>query len=924
MRLQQYSSFPKAAVHRSSHRPSRHRRESGTVPEPVACLGAGSSAEKAPHLCEAGRPPPPSRRGQVPVRGRYRPRAPGPPSPAPGTSRRRGGGRGALTCPRPRIRGAEQPRSARRHGGGRGPERRVPVPRRSNSNMPGSTTALRQERLRKSARPNPLGLFTINEEDEQQKNGNSKRLKAAEGSKIQDKKATSGQSSTGTKPDHPTILKVDDRQRLARERREEREKQLAARESVWLEREERARQHYEKHLEERRKKLEEQRLKEERRRAAVEEKRRQRIEEDKERHEAVVRRTIERSQKPKQKQNRWSWGGALHNRINNTGYFFESSFTFLDLAGLEHHFRSLGGARKPDPDRRSVSTMNLSKHVDPVINKRLSSSSATLLNSPDRARRLQLSPWESSIVSRLLTPTHSFLARSKSTAALSGDAVIPICPRSASCSPISPLSYKTMNCRNPGDRAKLYASTDAVGRRKTTHLAGTDKKEKERDHLSSSFSASFKGGHFSSNPKARSPAPSPVWHASKSLPFLPGTPKQITSPPGSSKVSSAQARPPSPGNIRPVKKEIKPETEKKRPEKEPEKASEEGAEESKGTSAGAGESATREELTVQAELAQASLSLPPALPVLSPPPAPTKTSAGTTDAEEATRLLTEKRRLAREQREREEQERREREEFERQKKEELSQRIAEERARREEEEARRQEAEKTRKDAEEREKEERLRRQAEEREQKEKEEMERIQKQKEEEVRLREEAERIRLEREKHFQREEQERLERKKRLEEIMKRTRRVEAVDKKPNDQQNGHISKANITGEAAINSPASPLEPAGGPQLQHATQSPHNSKSVTCTPVIVSHQPPVNMDSNLNPEKNANGNGMSMQNDNFEEIINLPIGSKPSRLDAVSNDGSNSPEIPLNPMLAFEDKGTLLPQVDSVQTHQTAEVI
>ncbi|NWX16970.1 MAP7 protein, partial [Aegotheles bennettii] len=683
--------------------------------------------------------------------------------------------------------------------------------------------------------------------------------------------------------DHSTILKVDDRQRLARERREEREKQLAARESIWLEREERARQHYEKHLEERRKKLEEQRLKEERRRAAVEEKRRQRIEEDKERHEAVVRRTIERSQKPKQKQNRWSWGGALHNRINNT-----------------------------DPDRRSVSTMNLSKHVDPVINKRLSSSSATLLNSPDRARRLQLSPWESSIVSRLLTPTHSFLARSKSTAALSGD--------TASCSPISPLSYKAMSCRNPGDRAKLYASTDAVGRRRTTHLAGTDKKEKERDHLSSSFSTSFKGGHFSSNPKARSPAPSPVWHASKSLPFLPGTPKQITSPPGSSKVSSAQARPPSPGNIRPVKKEVKPESEKKRPEKEAKKTNEERTEESKGASADAGESASQEELTVQAELTQASPSLPSAPPAFSP--APTKTSAGTTDPEEATRLLTEKRRLAREQREREEQERREREELERQKKEELSQRIAEERARREEEEAHRQEAEKIRRDAEEeREKEEWLRRQAEEREQKEKEEMERIQKQKEEEARLREEAERIRLEREKHFQREEQERLERKKRLEEIMKRTRRVEAVDKKPSDQQNGHISKANVPAEAVISSPASPLEPAGEPQLQHTAQSSYNGKPVTCTRVIVSHQPPINMDSNLNPEKNANENGMSMQNDNFEEIINLPIGSKPSRLDAMNNDGSNSPEIPLNPILAFEDKGTLLPQVDSVQTHQTA---
>ncbi|XP_051648524.1 ensconsin isoform X9 [Manacus candei] len=738
--------------------------------------------------------------------------------------------------------------------------------------MPGSTTALRQERLKKSARPNPPGLFTIDEEDEQQKNGNSKRLKAAESSETQDKKITSGQSNTGTKPDHPTVLRVDDRQRLARERREEREKQLAARESIWLEREERARQHYEKHLEERRKKLEEQRLKEERRRAAVEEKRRQRIEEDKERHEAVVRRTMERSQKPKQKQNRWSWGGALHNRINNP------------------------------------------------------------------ARRLQLSPWESSIVSRLLTPTHSFLARSKSTAALSGDAVIPVCPRSASCSPISPLSYKAMNCRNSGDRAKLYASTDAVGRRRTTaHLAGTDKKEKERDYLSSSFSANFKGGHFTSNPKARSPAPSPVWRASKSLPFLPGTPKQITSPPGSSKISSAQTRPPSPGNIRPVKKEVKPEGEKKRPEKETGKANEERTEESKGTSAGAGESSSQEQLTVQAEPTQAaSPSLLPASPALAPPPAPPKTSAGTTDPEEATRLLTEKRRLAREQREREEQERREREELERQKKEELSQRIAEERARREEEEARRQEAEKKRKDAEEeREREERLRRQAEEREQKEKEEMERIQKQKEEEARLREEAERIRLEREKHFQREEQERLERKKRLEEIMKRTRRVEAVDKKPNDQQNGHISKTNITGEAGtvLNSalsttvtasPASPLEPAAGPQLPHATESPHNGTPSTCTHVIVSHHPPVNVDSNLNPEKNTNDNGMSMQNDNFEEIINLPIGSKPSRLDAMNNDGSNSPEIPLNPILAFEDKGTLLPQVDSVQTHQTAEVI
>ena len=44
--------------------------------------------------------------------------------------------------------------------------------------MPGSATALRQERLKKThARPVPLGLFTINEEDEQQKNGHSRRPK---------------------------------------------------------------------------------------------------------------------------------------------------------------------------------------------------------------------------------------------------------------------------------------------------------------------------------------------------------------------------------------------------------------------------------------------------------------------------------------------------------------------------------------------------------------------------------------------------------------------------------------------------------------------------------------------------------------------------------------------------------------------------
>ncbi|XP_015304196.3 ensconsin isoform X10 [Macaca fascicularis] len=741
--------------------------------------------------------------------------------------------------------------------------------------MPGSATALRHERLKKTnARPIPLGLFTINEEDEQQKNGNSRRPKAPDSYKVQDKKnasnrpasAISGQNNnhSGNKPDPPPVLRVDDRQRLARERREEREKQLAAREIVWLEREERARQHYEKHLEERKKKLEEQRQKEERRRAAVEEKRRQRLEEDKERHEAVVRRTMERSQKPKQKHNRWSWGGSLHG----------------------------------SPSIHSA------------------------------ARRLQLSPWESSVVNRLLTPTHSFLARSKSTAALSGEAVIPICPRSASCSPII-MPYKAAHSRNSMDRPKLFVTPpEGSSRRRTIHGIAGYKKERERENVPF-LTSGTRRAISPSNPKARPPAPSRLWLPSKSLPHLPGTPRPTSSlPPGSVKAAPAQVRPPSPGNIRPVKREVRVEPEKKDPEKEPQKVANEPSLKGRAPLVKVEEATVEEGKPAEPEAGPAAPATTP-VPVTAPAPAsapapalvPTpamvsapsstviasaspKTSAGTTNPEEATRLLAEKRRLAREQREKEERERKEQEELERQKREELAQRVAEERTRREEE-SRRLEAEQAR------EKEEQLRRQTEERALREREEAERAQRQKEEEARVREEAERARQEREKHFQREELERLERKKRLEEIMKRTRRTEATDKKTSDQRNGDIAKGTLTGGTEVSA------------LPCTTNAPRNGEPVGSPHVVTSHQSKVTVESTPDLEKQPNENGVSVQNENFEEIINLPIGSKPSKLDVTN---SESPEIPLNPILAFDDEGTLgpLPQVDGVQTQQTAEVI
>uniref|UniRef100_H2ZVM4 Microtubule associated protein 7 n=1 Tax=Latimeria chalumnae TaxID=7897 RepID=H2ZVM4_LATCH len=667
---------------------------------------------------------------------------------------------------------------------------------------------------------------------------------------------------------------------------------LAARESLWLEKEERARQHYEKHLEERKKKLEEQRIKEERRRTAVEEKRRQRLEEEKERHEAVVRRTIERSQKVKQKQNRWSWGGALHGGMS---------------------------VSSTDPDRRSVSTMNLSKHVDPVISKRLSSSSATLLNSPDRARRLQLSPWESSIVSRLLTPTHSFLARSKSTATLSGD--------SASCSPITPPSYKALHCRSAERPKVLVTASDGTGRRRTTHSPMLDKKEKDRENerekntllnLGSGTQAHvIKRSHSPTNLKIKPPVPSsarwPTWLPSKGfLSFPPKknrpTPKQLLSPPNTAKASPAHLRPLSPGNVRPIKEtEVEDDTAPQIKVDSPTMVNE--------TPVKPGKVCLLQSppkmigRTLELPIRMQTFAKSPTPPAAAVSPVPVKTTAGTTDPEEAVRLLAEKRRLAREQREREEQERKEMEERERQMKEEMARKKAEEKARREEE-SRKLEEQRRQEEEQKQEEEERQRKLAEEKAQQEREELERLQKSKEEE-----EA-KMRLAR---FQKEEQERLERKKRLEEIMKRTRKSETPDKKPVPQRNGEVSKQTKVEETELGLQSQPQTVIELPKGEPAAQQAGSNGEVD------SHPPPVIVQSTNLTEKQPKENGLSMQNE-FEEIINLPVGAKASKLDSINRDGTDTQEIAANPIIAFEEKGSLgsLPQVDGVQPQQTAGVL
>ncbi|XP_041108415.1 ensconsin isoform X11 [Polyodon spathula] len=772
--------------------------------------------------------------------------------------------------------------------------------------MPVSASAVRQERFKKTGtRPNLPGLFTINEEDEQQRNGHAIKQKAGDAqAKLDEKKtqasscptsAASGQSNnTGNK--ESLVLKVDERQRLARERREEREKQLAARESAFLEKEERAKQYYEKHLEERKKKLEEQRIKEEKRRAAVEEKRRLRLEEQKERHEAVVRRTIERSQKAKQKPSRWSWGGAMHSSTINTS----------------------------DADRRSVSTMNLSKHVDPVMSKRLSSSSATLLNASDRARRMQLSPWESNIVSRLLTPTHSYLARSRSAVSLSGE--------TASFSSMTPASYKPTHCRSVERPRAIFSSSEAANRRRTVHSVTIEKKEKDKENEKEKKGLSNLTAPPAISTARRSRSPSRVSIRAKSpstarvhhkTPPLPGTPKQLKSPSQSSEDSQAHSHPLSPGNMRPVRTKTNRGEESEHLEMREE--STEDKQPSSQPSDSSGASAPKLEPLKESVPVLPQTHAPASLPP-QPAVAMAKPSSGTTDPEEATRLLAEKRRQAREQREREEEERRQREEAERRGREEMARRKAEEKARREEEARLQGEEMKRREEEEKRAAEEQQQKLAEERAQKESEEAERLQKQKEEEeARLREESDRMRLEREKKFQKEEQERLERKKRLEEIMKRTRRSDGADKKPVSQRNGEVSQQTKTEETVPSQlfkqtpqslkiePKSPEEPAA----QHTGSNGHGQMNISDPPSAAE-------ESTSAAEKHPKENGIPVQNDSFEEVINLPVGTKTSKL-GLTGEGSQDGGAFI-PVLAFKENVSLgsLANVDGVQSHQTAEVI
>uniref|UniRef100_A0A8C4KAY3 MAP7 domain containing 2 n=1 Tax=Dromaius novaehollandiae TaxID=8790 RepID=A0A8C4KAY3_DRONO len=519
------------------------------------------------------------------------------------------------------------------------------------------------------------------------------------------------------------FLKTDERQRLAKERREEREKYLAAREQQILEKERRAKLQYEKQIEERWRRLEEQRQREEQKRAAVEEKRRQKLKEEEERLEAMMRRSLERSQQLEQKQKRWSWGGAL----------------------------AAGSGGRDACDKLSASTMNLPKQMESPISKRLSSSTAAITHSPDRAHRMHLSPMENFIVSRLLTPTQSSLARSRSTLMLSeqyNNPVFHICPRVAPASPLK-SPYKPSPTRSTDRKKATSPSTSDAMKGATAAEAAQVEKKPTTPGSSSGMGSPLRRSDSPAALSRRSASPATPKTVAKTYPQSPKNAKQYPASPAKHRATSNLSQ----------------ETPKKKADKEKENVSHQKS--SGARTDEAGQAASEKHVPSAGKTESSEL------------------TAGTTDAEEASKILAEKRRQARLQKEQEERERQEREELER---EEQKRKAEEERLRLEEEARKKDEERKRAEEAARKKAEEEARRRAEEeqmlKEKQEKELQAKLEKQKEEaEIKAREAAEQLRLEREQIMQQIEQERLERKKRIDEIMKRTRKSETPEIKIN---------------------------------------------------------------------------------------------------------------------------------------------
>ncbi|XP_072673138.1 MAP7 domain-containing protein 3 isoform X32 [Canis lupus baileyi] len=191
-----------------------------------------------------------------------------------------------------------------------------------------------------------------------------------------------------------SVLKNDVKQRLAKERREEKKRQQEAnKETQILEKERKTRIQYERQMEEKQRKLKEQKEKDEQRRISAEEKRKQKLQEERERFKAVLYRTLERSSRVDCHQKRWSWEGST--AVNSE-----------TKTGLQNSI-----AKKKTEKKRSSSLTRRSG--------KLQASAETDHVEEKPARPPYTSLRESNLITRLLVPTKASIARSKSAASLS-------------------------------------------------------------------------------------------------------------------------------------------------------------------------------------------------------------------------------------------------------------------------------------------------------------------------------------------------------------------------------------------------------------------------------------------------------------------------------------------------------------------------
>uniref|UniRef100_A0A673FYY0 MAP7 domain containing 1b n=1 Tax=Sinocyclocheilus rhinocerous TaxID=307959 RepID=A0A673FYY0_9TELE len=478
-------------------------------------------------------------------------------------------------------------------------------------------------------------------------------------------------------------------------------------------------------------------------------------------------------------------------------------------------------------------------------------------------RSLHLSPWESRIVERLMTPTLSFLARSRSVATLQNSSDPHQCSRSASVSPLTPCSHHHPH-QHSAERWRVSASTPDITQRQLRRNSTPfekkkkEKKDKERENEKEKSALSKekveKKRPSQSITRTKTEASPNIKAKNRTRPKRAQTPVHVQ-PPAVAAVAVETKEP----------RQADPPKDTKTALSVPDITV---------SSAPATPLTPSAPITAAPQTPEAANVAATTSRSLSPEPGPpiAKPSAGTSDPEEAARVLAEKRRQAREQREREEQERREQEQKSRALREEHARREEEERRRREEEARFMAEQQRLQEESE-----------AQERARAEQEENLRLRRQREEaDSKAREEAERQRIEREKHFQKEEQERLERKKRLEEIMKRTRKSDAggqKDVKTPAQENGRVSDSVIQ-----KNPSETLHSGATNFNQSQGDVKTSSVSWDAAPII----------NGVQPTKHQNGLSSNGEAADFEEII---------KLSNHSGSGNSGQGQPADPIMAFE---------------------